>query len=175
MILSRSFFARCTPSVARELLGKILTRRLPDGTRIAAPITETEAYDGFDDRASHAHRAKTTRNAVMFGPPGYTYLYLCYGIHWMLNLTTREAGYPAAVLVRATAVVSGPGRLTRHFALTGKQNALPLRPASGIWIEQKEIDPVRPGSVRAMPRVGVDYAGAEWRAKPWRFVWTPDA
>lgn len=173
MRLTRSFFARATPDVARDLLGKTLIRRLPDGTRRAACITETEAYDGFHDRASHAHRAKTKRNAVMFGPPGVIYLYLCYGMHWMLNVTTREAGYPAAVLVRGTTQVRGPGRLTRFFALTGDQNGLPLGTASGLWISASRTVRVSSASVVATPRIGVDYAGPHWRAKPWRFVWTP--
>lgn len=173
MILPRSFFDRPTVDVARDLLGKTLIRRLPDGTRISSPITETEAYDGFDDRASHAHRGRTKRNAVMFGPPGYTYLYLCYGMHWLLNLTTREEGHPAAVLVRGTVAASGPGRVTRHFLLTGEQNILPLRPVSGIWVASQGIDP-EPTDILATPRVGVDYAGPEWRTKCWRFVWKHD-
>ena len=73
---------------------------MPSGRIIRGRITETEAYDGFEDRASHAHKGPTTRNVVMFGSPGCAYLYLCYGVHWMLNFTTRERGYPAAVLVR---------------------------------------------------------------------------
>ncbi len=169
MILARAFFNRPTPDVARDLLGKTLVRRLADGTRIESVITETEAYDGFDDRASHAHRGKTARNALMFGPPGYTYLYLCYGMHWLLNLTTREIGYPAAVLIRGVATVNGPGRLTRHFQLTGEQNALPLRPVFGLWLASKGVAPDA-GAIRATPRVGVDYAGPIWHAKPWRFV-----
>ncbi len=170
MILPRTFFSGATPRIARELLGQRLVRKLPDGTRIEALITETEAYDGFDDRASHAHRGMTARNAVMFGPPGHIYLYLCYGIHWLLNLTTREVGYPGAVLVRGTTAVSGPARLTRHFQLSGAHNTLPLGPGSGLWITSNRTAPLSE-AIRALPRVGVDYAGPKWRFKAWRFVW----
>ncbi len=169
MILPSAFFDRPAPVVARELLGKTLVRRLPDGTRIEDSITETEAYDGFDDSASHAHRGKTARNAVMFGPPGYTYLYLCYGIHWLLNLTAQREGYPAAVLIRGTTKASGPGRLTRYFRLTGEQNALPLRPASGIWLASRPAAAI-PDGIRATPRIGINYADPKCRAKPWRFT-----
>lgn len=167
MMLDPSFFDRDTVTVARELLGKRLVRTLPSGERLEARITETEAYDGFEDRASHAHRGQTPRNAVMFGPPGHIYLYLCYGVHWLLNLTTREAGWPAAVLIRGTTAVSGPGRLTKHFQLDRAQNTLPLGPAAGLWVA--EGGEVPGGEITATPRVGVDYAGPVWSAKPWRF------
>jgi len=169
MILPCSFFNRPAPEVARALLGQTLVRRLPDGRRLAAVITETEAYDGFEDEASHAHRGRTPRNGVMFGPPGRIYLYLCYGMHWMLNLVTREADYPAAVLLRGTSDVSGPGRLTRHFDLDGQLNGQSLGSASGLWIRSAGSDP---GSrrIRTAPRVGVDYAGPQWASKPWRFI-----
>lgn len=169
MILHLSFFERDTVQTARELLGKKLIRKLSDGSRIEALITETEAYDGFEDRASHASRGQTPRNAVMFGPPGYTYLYLCYGMHWMLNITTRETGYPAAILIRGTDAVSGPGRLTKFFNLTGKENALALRPTSGIWISSTKTV-IDPAQISATPRIGVDYAGKHWSSIPWRFT-----
>lgn len=172
MILPSSFFNRPAPEVARALLGQTLVRRLPDGRQRASVITETEAYEGFEDRASHAHRGRTDRNAVMFGPPGRIYLYLCYGMHWMLNLVTREAGYPSAVLLRGTTDASGPGRLTRHFGLDGELNGLPLRPASGLWIRSARAGPDA-CRIRTAPRVGVDYAGPEWKSVPWRFILEP--
>ncbi len=169
--LAPDFFGRPTPEVARALLGQTLCRRLDDGRELRARITETEAYDGFEDRGSHAHRGRTPRNAPMFGPPGYTYLYLCYGVHWLLNVTTREVGYPAAVLIRGVVDLAGPGRLTRHFQLNGTHNNQPLRKVNGLWIERGQTIPdsdVRPG-----PRIGIDYAGPEWASVPWRFLWSP--
>ena len=85
-VLNKSFFNRPTLDVARDLLGKQLCRRLDSGKIIRGRINETEAYDGFEDKASHAHKGATTRNVVMFGPPARAYVYLCYGMHWLLNI-----------------------------------------------------------------------------------------
>ena len=172
-VLNKSFFNRSTLQVAQELLGKQLCRRLQSGKILRARITETEAYDGFEDQASHAHKGATTRNVVMFGPPGRSYIYLCYGVHWLLNVTTREKGYPAAVLLRAVEGVSGPGRLTRHFHVNSQLNDQLLTRVNGLWVEEdgQELDPAR---IQAKPRVGVEYAGPEWSAMPWRFVCNGD-
>lgn len=168
-VLPLSFYRRPTPEVARDLLGQTLCRRLPDGAVLRRRITETEAYDGFEDRASHAHRGPTPRNRVMFGPPGRAYVYLCYGVHWLLNFTTREAGYPAAVLLRGVEGAPGPGRLTRFLRVDRRHNTLPLYKSRGLWVETA---PAPPGAeIAAGPRVGIDYAGAEWMKMPWRFVW----
>ncbi len=171
MLLPRSFFNRPAPQVAKELPGMRLVHRIPGGVFITAQITETEAYDGFDDRASHASHGMTARNAVMFGPPGHIYLYLCYGMHWMLNISTGPVGYPAAVLLRGTVAVNGPGRLTRYFQLDGKLNARPLGLAAGLWIARGSTPAPTPETLRAAPRVGVAFAGTEWSAMPWRFIW----
>lgn len=170
-VLGKAFFNRPTLDVARELLGKQLCRRLHSGKIIRARICETEAYDGLEDRASHASKGPTTRNVVMFGPPGRTYIYLCYGVHWLLNITTREQGYPAAVLIRAVAGVEGPGRLTKHFQISSALNNQLLTRVGGLWVEASS-DEIRAEEIVAKPRVGVDYAGAEWATIPWRFVWT---
>ena len=96
---SREFFARDTLSVARDLLGTRLVRRL-DGQRLSGTIVECEAYIGQDDTACHASHGRTRRNQVMFGPPGYAYIYFTYGMHWMLNVVSEPQGFPAAVLLR---------------------------------------------------------------------------
>jgi DNA-3-methyladenine glycosylase len=167
-VLHKSFFDRDTVLVAEELLGKVLCRRLESGKIIRGRITETEAYDGFEDKASHAHKGATTRNVVMFGEPGRCYVYLCYGVHWLLNLTTREKGYPAAVLLRGVEAIDGPGRLTKHFQVNSRFNESRLTRVNGLWVEDDSYE--QPAAeVRALPRVGVDYAGAEWAAMPWRF------
>ncbi|MEK7212133.1 MAG: DNA-3-methyladenine glycosylase [Patescibacteria group bacterium] len=144
-ILEYRFFNRPTPQVAKDLLGKFLVR--PIGRRnVALMITETEAYDGFKDRGSHAHRGRTKRNWPMFGPPGHWYVYYTYGTHWMLNIATRETGYPGAVLIRAGSLfsnsrelenkdlVNGPGRLTKALKITGALNGKPAVPRSELWI-----------------------------------------
>mgnify|MGYP000979427510 CR=1 FL=1 len=171
-VLNKAFFDRPTLDVAPELLGKQLCRRLDSGKIIRARICETEAYDGFEDRASHASKGATTRNVVMFGPPGGAYIYLCYGVHWLFNITTREKGYPAAVLIRGVEGVEGPGRLTKHFQITSSFNDRLLTRVGGLWVEDVKGE-VSSAEIAATPRVGVDYAGAEWGAKPWRFVWKP--
>jgi DNA-3-methyladenine glycosylase len=171
-VLNKAFFDRPTIDVARDLLGKQLCRRLDSGKIIRARICETEAYDGFEDRASHASNGATTRNVVMFGPPGRAYIYLCYGVHWLLNITTREKGYPAAVLIRAVESVEGPGRLTKHFQINSSFNDQLLTRVGGLWLEDVDSE-VSQAEIVATPRVGVDYAGAEWATMPWRFVWRP--
>jgi len=166
-VLNKAFFARDSCTVARELLGKPLCRRLASGKILRSRISETEAYDGFEDRASHAHRGPTTRNVVMFGPPGRSYIYLCYGVHWLLNLTTREKGYPAAVLIRGVEAAEGPGRLTKYFQIDGALNDRLLTRVGGLWVEDAPL--LADTEVTAGPRVGVEYAGPVWAAVPWRF------
>ena len=99
--LGKEFFDRPATRVARELISKYLVRRVR-GKDIALMITETEAYEGFDDRASHASKGETARNRVMFGEAGIWYVYLVYGMHDMLNIVTGAKGYPAAALIRIT-------------------------------------------------------------------------
>jgi len=181
--LDEKFFERSTLRVAGELLGKYLVR-LPAGRQggrgkpIVAMITEVEAYDGPRDMASHASRGRTERNAPMFGPAGYWYVYFTYGMHWMLNIVTRERGYPAAVLVRAVEGASGPARVTKYFKVGKAQNNKKAVPKNGLWIaapSKKERASLRKkfgaGRWRIMrsPRVGVPYAGPVWAAKRWRF------
>jgi DNA-3-methyladenine glycosylase len=134
--LGKAFFNRPTPRVARKLLGKFLVRRYR-GRELAGMITETEAYDGFADRGSHAHRGKTVRNAPMFGPSGCWYVYFVYGVHWMLNVTTREAGYPAAVLIRGVYPVRnrpvGDAATTiPSFGATGRADASGRPVSNGV-------------------------------------------
>lgn len=171
-VLDKAFFERPTLDVARDLIGQQLCRRLNSNTTVRARICETEAYDGFDDRASHAHKGVTKRNVVMFGPPGRAYIYLCYGVHWLLNITTREPGYPAAVLIRGVEGVEGPGRLTKHFQIDHTFNNQLLTRAGGLWVEAFETT-VDPACILTTQRVGIDYSGAQWAALPWRFVWKP--
>ena len=166
-VLDRAFFDRSTLVVAEELLGKQLCRRLQSGKVISSRIVETEAYDGFEDKASHAHKGITPRNAVMFGPPGRAYVYLCYGLHWLLNVTTREEGYPAATLIRSVEDAKGPGRTTKHFQVNGTFNDQLLVRANRLWVEDDGFKPTAPLSTS---RIGIDYAGSKWSQMPWRFI-----
>lgn len=167
--LPRSFYNRPTLTVAKQLLGKMLCRRI--GKKILrAAITEVEAYVGPEDRASHASRGKTKRNAPMFGSPGYAYVYLIYGMYWCLNIVTEREEYPAAVLIRAVEDVNGPGRLCRAFAITGALNGADITKRKELWIESDPSYEVRLRTIDATPRIGVDYAGA-WKKKKWRFLY----
>ena len=114
----REFFRRDVLCVAPELVGRILVRRLPDGTLLRARITETEAYRGEQDTACHASRGRTRRTEVLYHDGGTIYVYLCYGMHWMLNIVTGHADEPQAVLIRACADgANGPGKLTRRLQI----------------------------------------------------------
>lgn len=154
-------------NLARSLLGKVLVRIGPDGRR-EAMITEVEAYHGETDLACHASKGRTPRTEVMYRAGGCWYVYLCYGIHEMLNLVTGPAGAPAAILIRGLAGVSGPGRLTKRWGIDRRLNGAWAVPASGLHVEDHGIVIPRP-RVRRGPRIGVDYAGPVWAAKPWRF------
>ena len=132
-------------------------------------ITEVEAYDGEADMACHASRGKTERNSVMYEPGGVWYVYLCYGMHYMLNLVTGERGYPAAVLIRGVENIFGPGRVTKKLLVDSALNTKRAKRASGLWIEDDGlIIPSR--SITQTPRIGVAYA-KEWAERPYRFVW----
>jgi DNA-3-methyladenine glycosylase len=180
--LSHAFFARPTLAVARGLLGMRLVRLL-DGMRLSGTISEAEAYIGEEDLGCHAHSGKTNRNAAMYGPPGFAYVYFTYGMHWMLNAVTEAKGFPAAVLLRAIQPVEGidvisarrrggdtfgPAKLTRAFGIDASLNGADLcTPASGLWIEAAA--PVAENDVITGPRVGLYTVPEPWRSIPWRF------
>ena len=121
-VLGKEFFDRPVLDVAKEMLGVSLCTTNTDGQISRMTVNETEAYDGEEDLACHASKGRTSRNEVMYGSAGVIYLYLCYGIHWLLNIVCREEGYPAAVLIRGTLDVSGPGRLTKKLGINGEFN-----------------------------------------------------
>jgi DNA-3-methyladenine glycosylase len=194
-ILGLEFFDRPALTVARELLGKYLVRRVGK-KEIALMITETEAYDGHKDKASHASRGQTPRNTPMFGEARTIYVYFTYGMHWMLNIVCGKKGYPAAILIRgldgsavtaqqtalraarpsptvrrtvpASPRLDGPAKLTKFLHIDRALNNKPLGPKTGLWVEDRGVS-ISPRQVVRTPRVGVPYAG-EYALKPWRFV-----
>ncbi len=191
-ILPRAFYERPVVEVARTLIGKQLVHQV-NGHRIAGIILESEAYDGEQDLACHAHSGKTKRNAVMYGPAGHAYIYFTYGMHWLFNCVTGSAEYPAAVLVRAlhpTAGLkliernregiqnklwcNGPAKLTKALAINGELNGSDLcRKNTSLWIEEGVT--ISEEFIQAAPRVGIAYAGEPWISKPWRFLVQPEA
>ncbi len=171
-IINKKFFNRDTKIVAKELLGKFLVRKIGN-KEIAIMITETEAYDGHYDKASHALKGKTQRTQVMFGYPGIFYIYLCYGVHFMLNIITREKEYPAAVLIRGAVfenhVLGGPGKVTKFLKIDKKLNNKKAEKASGLWFEDHAVK-IPEHKIKATPRIGVAYAGPKWSAAKLRFL-----
>ncbi len=164
-VLPPSFFNRPVLEVAPDLLGKYLVC----GNK-SAIITETEAYDGPADLASHASKGKTARTAVMFGPPGRWYVYLIYGMYSMLNIVTGPESYPAAVLIRGVEGINGPGKLTKQFGITRAFNNLPATTKTGLYLAEAKNIKHSMFNILQLPRVGVEYAGPIWSQKPWRFV-----
>ena len=164
-VLETAFFDRPADIVARDLPGRTLVRRI-GRQRVALIISETEAYLGPHDLACHAARGRTPRTEVMFAAAGTLYVYLVYGMYWMLNVVTGPAGYPAAVLIRAAGGVSGPGRLARALAIDGSLNGRRAGQQAGLWFEAG----AGPARVLATPRVGIDYAGPRWSGRKLRFV-----
>lgn len=161
-----AFYARSSLDVAPDLLGKFLVTETHAGM-----VTEVEAYDGPDDQACHGRFGRTKRTEVMFGPPGYFYVYLIYGMYFMLNVVTDREGYPSAVLIRGTTDIDGPGRLTKGYGIDGSFNGKSITKPSGLWIEERGVH-VPSNAIERTPRIGVAYAGA-WAQKPYRFVWRP--
>lgn len=184
--LAPEFYSIPAPHVARALLGMRLVRRL-EGFTLSGVITETEAYRGEADLACHARAGRTARTSLLYGPPGIAYIYFTYGMHWMLNIVCEGTDFPAAVLIRAVQVTAGhaqvalrrpgvkpaqwtdgPAKLCKAFGIDGRLNGANLcAPDQGLWIEAGE--PVDDQSVRAGPRVGIDYAAEPWLSIPWRF------
>lgn len=165
--LSKTYFqSNDALFLAEDLLGKTLVRDFGDGNVFRSKITETEAYLGYEDQANHASKGKTPRTSLMFEEGGAIYVYLIYGMYWLLNLVTGPADSPQAVLIRGVEDISGPGRIGRHLQLDKSFYGEDLETSSRLWIEDSELE----GELNRSPRVGVDYAGEEWRNKPWRFI-----
>lgn len=184
--LPRDFYNRDTLEVARYLLGCWLVRE-HDGEQMAARIVETEAYCGAEDTACHAHRRRSPRTEAMFGPAGHAYVYLVYGMHWLLNVVTEPEGSPCAVLIRAVEptvneaamratrqalgkqLSNGPGKLTRALTIDKALYGHDMTQADKLWISAAAHD----ASIVSGPRVGIDYAQPEHRDAPWR-LWLED-
>lgn len=166
MRLTAQDYGRDAVAMAKALLGMTLCRRLDDGTVLRARIVETEAYFGEEDTACHAHKGRTPRTDVMYAPGGYAYVYLCYGMHDMLNVVTGPADHPEAVLVRGVEGASGPGRVTKAMQVTRALNREDLVRSERLWIETDGVAP----RFKASARVGIGYASKRDQARKWRFT-----
>lgn len=181
-ILPQRFYARDALEVARDLLGAHLTRG-----GVTLRITEVEAYRFPDDTANHCRMGKTARNAPMWGPPGHAYIYLCYGLHQMLNLVTNAEGEGAAVLIRAcepvrghatiarrrgdktgAALLAGPGKVGAALGLDARMSGHALFRSGGLEVCRGTPPPA--DAILAGPRVGIDYASPAHIRAPWRLA-----
>jgi len=191
--ISKEFYSENdVVSVSKSLLGKILCTRI-DGYTTRVIITETEAYAGVTDKASHAYgNRRTKRTEPMFGPAGVAYIYLCYGIHHLFNVVTGKPGIPHAVLIRAgvplegvekmlirrrkkkvdRALLAGPGSLAQALGITTKLTGTSLT-GSNVWIEDHNLK-LKKNQIQASPRIGVDYAEEDAK-RPYRFTITDTA
>ena len=158
--LGYDFYHRDCPEVAKDLVGKVLVY---NGNTLR--ISETECYCGEDDTACHASKGRTKRTEVMYGKAGTVYIYLCYGMHWMLNIVTGEENQPEAVLIRACAEAPGPGKLTKALGITGQENRSNVVTSDHLWIGDDgfrcEIERDR--------RIGIGYASQKDQERLWRF------
>ena len=159
--LTFDFFHRHALEVAPDLVGKLL---IHNGKMLR--ISETEAYCGIADTACHAHKGRTKRTEVLYAQAGTVYVYLCYGMHWLMNVITGEKDDPQGVLIRACVDAEGPGRLTKALGITGEQNWDNIVTSEEIWIGEDGFQ----CNVRTDKRVGIGYASQEDQDRPWRFV-----
>lgn len=159
--LSYEFYHRHALEVAPDLVGKLLVR---NGKTLR--ISETEAYCGISDTACHAHKGRTKRTEVLYADAGTIYVYLCYGMHWLMNVITGDAEDPQGVLIRACAEANGPGKLTKALGITGLQNQDNIVTSEELWIADDGFQ----CTLRTDKRVGIGYASQEDQDKPWRFI-----
>jgi DNA-3-methyladenine glycosylase len=174
--LTRASFNLPTLRVSRDLLGKFIVRR-HRGRQLAAMITEVEAYKGPRDRAAHTFGGRrTARVEPLYADGGTAYVYLVYGIHWLLNFSTAGAETPEGVLIRGVLtadgakprLLSGPGRVTTYLRIDRRHDHVDATRSAVMWLEDRGIR-VAASRIMTGPRVGIDYAGAYWAARRWRF------
>ena len=162
--LDYAFYHRPCLEVARDLVGKVLVHQ---GKQLR--ISETEAYCGENDTACHAHKGRTKRTEVLYADAGTIYIYLCYGVHWLLNIITGDVDDPQGVLIRACVDAEGPGKLTKALGITGQQNRESAVTSQELWIED---DGFR-CEIALDKRVGIGYASQEDQDRLWRFKMKP--
>lgn len=168
--LDAGFFKRDALEIAPLLLGMQLVRQFEDGSRLTLDISEVEVYRGEDDRGCHAAKGRTPRTEVMYHEGGRVYVYLIYGMYWLLNITTGPANHPQAILIRGTRQFAGPGRIGRALQLDKSFYGEELTSSQRLWVTSNGQSH---GEIVTMPRVGIDYAGAYWAEIPWRYCLKP--
>jgi DNA-3-methyladenine glycosylase len=163
--LLRDFFTRDVLVVAPELIGKTISVKLPGGVTLRYIITDVEAYRGSEDKACHASKGRTARTEIMYSNGGHLYIYLIYGMYWMLNVVTGEENNPQAVLIRGLSEYKGPGRVTKSLGIDRSFNGIDVVTSDRIWFEDAGIKP----EIKTGTRIGIDYAGDYWKSRAWRY------
>lgn len=164
--LVKKFYLSDAVSLAEQLLGKYLVRQWNDGRIERYLITETEAYFGENDKACHASKGRTQRTEIMYKEGGYVYVYLIYGMYWLLNIVSGEKDHPEAVLIRGLDNVIGPGKVGRLLEIDKGFYGESLIHSDKIWIEDSQMEV----KFKTAPRIGIEYAGDIWKNKAWRFI-----
>jgi DNA-3-methyladenine glycosylase len=164
--LTTGFYKQDAITVAEKLLGKVLVRVSEDGSISRYVITETEAYFGEEDLACHASKGRTKRTEIMYSTGGYLYVYLIYGMYWMLNIVTGDENHPEAVLIRGINDIIGSGKVGRELKIDKSFYGEDLTDSNRIWLE----DAPDVTNFYTAPRIGIDYAEVEWKNKKWRFI-----
>lgn len=164
MKLDKTYFSHSALSLAPDLLGKLLCRRMGDEV-IKLRITETECYFGEEDTACHAHKGRTPRTEMLYRPGGCAYIYLCYGIHNLFNVITGEENHPEGVLIRGVEGHNGPGKLTKALNITRGLNGEDLSLSDRLWIEDDGFK----CDYTSHKRIGIDYATEEYREILWNY------
>lgn len=165
MKLNLDFYKQSALILAPKLLGKLLCRNV-SGEIIKLRITETECYYSEDDTACHASKGKTERTKILYNEGGCAYVYLCYGIHNLMNVITGEQDFPQAVLIRGIEGYAGPGKLTKALQIDRTLNGENLITSDKLWLEDDGFI----SNYKSTPRIGIDYATEEYRNKLWRFI-----
>lgn len=164
--LKLDFYKRDVLEVAPLLLGKLLVRKFSNGEIRKYRITETEAYRGEEDSACHAKSGKTNRTKVMYKEGGVTYIYLCYGLHYLINVVTGVSNEPQAALIRGIEGINGPAKLTKALEIDKSLNETDLTKSEDLWIEDDGYF----SKYTIHKRVGIDYATEPYKSVEWRFI-----
>lgn len=165
-VLFQQFFQKDVLEIAPALIGKYLVRKYENNKVQKFLITETEAYRGEEDLACHASKGRTNRTEIMYKKGGTIYIYLIYGMYWMLNIVTENENIPQAVLIRRIEGYNGPGKLTKALKIDKSLNGKTLCKQNGLWLEDSGIIP----KITTSTRIGIKYAGKEWAEKQWRYL-----
>ena len=164
--LSKEFFLRDVLEVAPKLIGKYLVRNYETNGTVRYLIKEVEAYRGEEDKACHANKGRTKRTEIMYHEGGKIYVYLVYGMYWMLNIVTGEKDNPQAVLIRGMENFKGPGILSGELKINNSFYGEDLNNSNRIWIENSH----KKNNFYTASRIGVDYSGDKLKKKTWRFI-----